>query len=94
MSVQYVTLYLDHPKVGCGYRRFLVLKVGRKEVRLLCVESAESLKVPVADLKFAKPEAFKPRRLAKRISNTARTYNRRDSWAVKEGLALLRAEVA
>jgi hypothetical protein len=52
------------------------------------------LKVPVDEMRHVKVEEFKPRRLAKRIKNTAVTYNRRDSWAVKEALALLKMEGA
>lgn len=93
-AIEYLTLYLDHPKVGCGYRRFLVLKKGRVEAKLLCVETAESLSLPVGLLQGGTPETYKPRRLIKRIKATARTYHREDSWAVKNAVKLLKSAPA
>ncbi len=94
MTIQFLSMYLDQPKVGSGWRHYLVLKQGRLHARILCVENAQALKVSVAELSHGKPETFKARKLAKRIRTNARTYHKEDSLGVKEAVTLLRAEAA
>lgn len=84
-----VRLYLDHPKVGCGWRSYLVVDVGRVWAKVICTENAEPLKIPVTDLAHGKIEDFKPRRLAKRLKANALTYHREDSWALKVARRML-----
>lgn len=91
MTIEYLSLYLDHPKVGCGWRNYLVLKRGRIHARLLATESADALTVNVADLAHGRPQPVKKTRLAKRIRATALTYGCPDSSAVKTALSLLRS---
>jgi hypothetical protein len=84
-----VRLYLDHPKVGCGWRGYVVVQVGRVWAKLVCIENAEPLKVPVGQIAHARPMEFKPRRLARRIKANAITYHREDSGSVKVARKML-----
>lgn len=84
-----ISLYLDHPKVGCGWRSYLVLTVGPKWVRLLSTETAETIKVPASELRFAREEKIKPSRALRRLRKVAATYGV-DTEAVKEALSGLR----
>lgn len=86
-----ISLYLDHPKVGCGWRSYLVLKEGRKWATLLCTETAEDLRLPLADLKAGRPLVIKPSRCARRLRETARTYGLEKTAAVRDALRLLKA---
>lgn len=90
MQGQIISLYLDHPKVGCGWRRYLVLQQGRIHARIICMENAEALKIPATTLATGKIEPFQRTRAVKRLRATARTYGREDSWAVKLACRLLR----
>jgi len=60
VKVEYVTIYLDHANIGCGFRRALVVSKGPKWVKLLYpaglvtvtlsrVEFDASKAVPVTD---------------------------------------------
>lgn len=91
MQGKVISLYLDHPTVGCGWRQYLVLEVGRKFARLICTENAEPMKIDATLLRSAKAVEFKPRRLAKRLRHVALTYHREDSWALKRARRLLAA---
>lgn len=93
--VQYLSLYLDHPKVGCGWRAYLVLKEGHKWTRLFCTETAEALTLPRKDadklIKEGTVLALKPTRLAKRIRSVAEAYGV-ETQDVKAALLLLRTK--
>jgi hypothetical protein len=93
--IQYLSLYLDHPKVGCGWRSYLILKEGRKWTRLLCTETAEAMTLSRKDadklIKEGKPLVLKPTRLAKRIRAVAKTYNI-DTQDIKAALTLLKTK--
>lgn len=88
---QYLRLYLNHPP---GLRAYLVLRSGRRWVRLFLCERAAviTLPRPEADLIFksARPIEFKPTRLARRIKAVAKAYHAEDRAGVREALALLR----
>lgn len=89
----YIRLYVDHPKIGCGFRPFLVLKTGRVWAHLLATETAETIKIPVADLKWAKPLPLKSGRLARRLKLVDRDFNPgpRLTEPVREAIALLKS---
>lgn len=87
---QHLSLYLDHPKVGCGWRAYLVLKEGRKHARILCTETAEAFTVPVLTLKSGRPMPLKPSRCARRLRDTARAYGMEKTSAVRDALRLLK----
>lgn len=86
----HISLYLDHPKVGCGWRPYIVLKSGRLWASLLATETAERIKIPVGLLKTGRPLPVKRTRMARRLREVARTYGEQDSVAVKDALAVLR----
>lgn len=44
--MEYVTLYLDHPNIGCGFRRALVVSCGPKWVRLFYPAGLQSVTLP------------------------------------------------
>lgn len=90
-NTRVLSIYLDHPKVGCGWRRFLVVKEGKKYATVICLENAEPLKLDMKELCSGKPIEFKPRRVEKRLRATARIYAREDSWAVKDAIKALKA---
>lgn len=89
--MQYLRLYLDHPKVGCGWRAYLVLKVGRIHARVICTESADAITIPKTELAHGRPLPLKPTRAARMLRAVARTYGQEDTGAVKDALAQLRA---
>ncbi len=72
--MQYIRLYVDHPRIGCGFRDWLVTSTGPKWAHLVSCDTAEIIKVPVTDLKFAKPLPVKPARRIKRLRAVAKTY--------------------
>jgi hypothetical protein len=45
-----IEVYLDHPAVGCGYRAYSVVKVGRRWVTLLYLPTLTSLDLDAAEL--------------------------------------------
>lgn len=73
-----VQMWLDHQRVGCGYRHFLVLKEGHKWTRLVCVGGFVSFTIPTAQYRAAKPEPVKMSRtrLIRRIRDEAKTYGK------------------
>jgi hypothetical protein len=76
----YVRLYLDHPIIGCGYREFLVLKRGRKWVRLLCISIFDAVTLPQSLFTSMTMTAlpFKKGRLEARVRENARLYAARN----------------
>ena len=70
-------LWLDDPRVGLGWRHFLVLSRGPKWVRLLSISSFDTLKLSTAKFDAYKPRPiFFPRtRLLKRLRANAEIYN-------------------
>lgn len=44
--MDYVTIYLDHPNIGCGFRRALVASIGPKWVRLFYPAGLQSVTMP------------------------------------------------
>lgn len=89
--MRYLSLYLDHPKVGCGWRSYLVVKEGRIHARLVYAATGESLTVPKTAITHGRDLPLKPTRMAKRLRAVARTYGLEDSRGVKDALAMLRS---
>lgn len=71
-----VLLWIDHAKIGCGSREFLVLKSGRKWVSLLALATLDRIKIKKAefDAAKAKPLPYSKARLIRRIRTNALTY--------------------
>ena len=88
---QYLNLYLDHAKVGCGWRAYVLIRVGRKWARLVCTETAETLSIEVKELRGARPLPFKRTRLARRLRQVARDYGQEQSAGVRQAIAMLKA---
>src|ERR1035437_7452411 len=44
--MDYVTIYLDHPNIGCGFRRAMVASCGPKWVRLFYPAGLQSVTLP------------------------------------------------
>lgn len=88
--MKYIRLYVDHPRIGCGNRIFLVLKTGRVWAHLIAAGTAELIKVPVGDLRWAKPLPFKPGRAVKRLRAVAKTYGV-ETDAVREAITMLKS---
>lgn len=85
-----LSLNIDNRKLGCGWRDFLVLKVGRKWVSLLAIGSMDKITMSVREYEELAPSAreLKVRRskLNKRLRVNAATYGASD--------ALLREAIA
>ncbi len=87
----YVSLYLDHRAVGCGWHRYLVLRLGPKWVRLISTENAEAFTIARKD--FAPtPVDLKPTRLARRLRGIAQDYGLEKTDDVRQALGLLRTQ--
>lgn len=87
MTLQCLNLYLDNP---CGWRRYIVVQVGRKWARLVSTENAETFKVPLAILATGRPVQIKPTRAARRLRTVAKCFGQEDHSLVKEALSGLR----
>jgi len=72
----YVRLYVDHPKVGCGWRGFVVVKRGHKLAHLLYPPTLAAITVPINDLAAAEAPPVNPGKLAARIKRTRRARKR------------------
>lgn len=91
----YARLYLDDSaKAACGWRAYLTISEGRKWVRLICTESAVSLRLSKTDyaaaVRCSKPIPLKRTRLAKSLLKVARDYGLEKSSGVIDALALLK----
>lgn len=86
------SLYLDNPKVGCGWRLYLITAMGPKWVRTVCTETAEAVAIPRASFDTMKKQPMKlvRTRAARRLRDVAKSYGLIDSPAVRVALALLR----
>jgi hypothetical protein len=78
--VRYLELWLDHPKVGCGYRRFIDLtKPKAKQATLFYWPTLTKITVPLADLRGAKEIVLsraEERALLKRVRAQLKHYKR------------------
>lgn len=93
-ALSYINLWTDEPRIGCGYRPYLVIHRGRKWAALLYLPTLTRIRVPLASL--AKGDDCGPmnwKRVAKRIRTTRRDRKR---WGlpfseagVAEALSLL-----
>jgi hypothetical protein len=86
------SLYLDHPKVGCGWRLYLVTAIGPKWVKVTCTETADSLSIPRAEFDRMKPQPMKlvRTRVARRLRIVATCYGLEKTAAVRAALAMLK----
>lgn len=84
-----ISLYLDHSKVGCGWREYLVLKEGPKWTKLISTATADAITIPSTEMKWARDVPLKKTRAARRLRAVAKTYGV-DSVALKEALSGLR----
>lgn len=48
---QRISVYLDDARLGCGYRRLLVLEVGRKWAVLFHLPTLRTIRLPIEQLK-------------------------------------------
>lgn len=92
----FVQLWLDHPAIGCGYRRFLILQRGRKWAKIFDPFTLCAASIPIAELAAATPVELKARSLAARIKRLELEYQPKEgapqprTKAVKAALALLK----
>lgn len=91
--MRYIRLYVDHPRIGCGFRDWLVIRTGRVWAHLVSCDTAEIIKVPVGDLRFAKDLPVKANRRIKRLREVAKTYGQ-DTEQFKEALGLLKGQAS
>ncbi len=84
--------YIDHQRIGCGYRQFLLLKSGPKWTRVLVVGDMTILKLPTSRWRAARPTpvAVKPSRLRARVKENGRVYRARPSL-IREALTAARS---
>ncbi len=85
----YVSLYLDHRAVGCGWHRYLVVRLGPKWVRLISTENADAITIARKDFQPKVIEG-KPTRLARRLQDVARDYGLEESADYKLARSILR----
>lgn len=50
----FIRIWLDHPRIGCGWRRAIVLRVGPKWVRLMFYPN-EAITIPREAFERARP---------------------------------------
>lgn len=80
-----VSLWIDHQAVGCGERCFLVVKRGRKWVRLLYAPTLTLLNVERAAFEAARPQPADAARLL-RIARRQRSLHRRYGWPITQSV--------
>lgn len=88
----YVSLYLDHRAVGCGWHRYIVLRLGSKWVRLISTESASAITIARKDFNPTQLE-LKATRIGRRLKAIAQDYGLEKSEDVRKALQLLRRQV-
>lgn len=71
----FVSLWIDHAKVGCGWRGFFVATIGRKSVTLFYPPLLATVTVPMPAFLLSRPirAALNKRRMKAQIRTTART---------------------
>lgn len=55
-SPNYVSLWIDHPAVGCGWRTYVVVYRGRIRMRLVCVATMEAINLTRVEFEAAQPK--------------------------------------
>lgn len=70
--MRFINLYLDHAKVGCGWRPCFVVKEGKVKTRLFFPADCQSIEVPHAELRKAKDITIPNRRAAAKVAATIR----------------------
>lgn len=72
----YVRLYIDHARIGCGFRNYLILSRGHRWARLFYIPTLTVVTIPVGVLALGVPIRHKPRRLIGRIRERQRERRR------------------
>lgn len=88
---QVVWLWIDHPKCGCGSRRWVAIE-GRKWVQLVMTATGEHIRIGLEEFRrFKRPDLTADhRRIATRLKRNAATFGN-ETVAVKEAIAALRS---
>ncbi len=73
--MEYLRLYLDDGRIGCGWRAYVLIATGRKWARLVDPTRGIKLKLPIHDLRHAQ-SIERPR--WHRIARQLRKAGRRD----------------
>lgn len=88
----FVRLWLDHPKIGCGYRVLIIIRKGPKWVRLFNPYSGDGVSIARAEWERMRAEDFRPSfkrmKAAVKKAQTSGLTNSDDD--VKTALALIR----
>ncbi len=74
--MRYVEVWLDHPVLACGLRRFVVTSEGRKWVTLLDPVTLRQGRVERADFERAHPIECPTKGVARRLEERLRTLKR------------------
>jgi hypothetical protein len=82
--MRYVELYLDHPKIGCGMRRFFVIKEGKHTARLFYPPTSTSLDVKLDVLAGARDIELPTRRHSAHVAADIR-----DNYKARKRLHLI-----
>lgn len=92
MIARTVKMWLDHDKLGCGWRDFVVLE-GRKWATLIVVGSGEHARMTMTDpvfvLRIHKSIEIDRERTRKRLRRNAKVFGTEDA-TIKEALELLK----
>jgi hypothetical protein len=70
--MRYMSLYLDHAKIGCGWRPCFVVKEGRIKTRLFFPADCQSVEVPNAEVRKARDIPIPNRRAAAKVAAVIR----------------------
>ena len=90
-----VELWMDDRRVGCGLRRYVVLQVGRKWVRLFHAPTLQTIPMPKSEFeRHARPAVgAKPKAVRRIIRANVQQAQRLGLWdggkAAKEALRAL-----
>lgn len=90
--MKYVTLNLDHPRIGCGVRDFFVVAEGRTKARLFYLPTCTSIEVDKRDLAKAQEiVGYSPKAAARRLRGRLRDRKR---WKLQTSGADAKAVLA
>lgn len=82
--MRYINLYMDHAKIGCGWRPAFVINEGRLKTRLFFPADCQSIAVANDELRKAKEIPIPNRRAAAKIAAVIR-----DNFKMRKRLHLL-----
>lgn len=86
-----IRAWIDHPRIGCGFREFVVAKIGPKWVHLITAATGEHIEITRSEYDSLKPTElrYRPGRLASRLRRNAEAFGQ-DTLLLKGALADLR----